>query len=144
MYDAITPINASGITSTSLTTTTIHIWCCRRACKGTYYSLKLKIIILISLQPENGTFEWILLILSAWSRCNLRINAWSLTYPCNVWPSRDIKDTDQCLIPSFTTQQFWLLIIKTIILLNQIIKNWKIKGCKNMKAKAWGELSVPF
>jgi len=190
LYDAITPINASGITSsTSLTaTTTIHTWCCRPVCKGTDYLLKLLIIILIStwewkfwvnivdldslismqfrdqcLIPElslqcmtiTGYQRW-RSMLDPWKIpavydhhgiSKMEINAWSLKYPCSVWPSRDIKDGDQCLILRLTTQNFWLLIIQTIItiiLLNQIIKSWKIKGCKNMKAKAWGELSVPF
>ena len=147
MYDAITPINASGITSsTSLTTTTtIHTWCCRPVCKGTDYLLKLLIIILIStwewkfwvntvdldslismqfrdqcLIPElslqcmtiTGYQRW-RSMLDPWKIpavydhhgiSKTEINAWSLKNPCSVWPSRDIKDGDQCLIPEISLQ----------------------------------------
>ena len=126
MYDAITPINASGITSsTSLTTTTtIHTWCCRPVCKGTDYLLKLLIIILISiwewkfwvnsvdldqldLDAIQGSMldPWIIpAVYDHHGISKMEINAWSLNYPCSVWPSRNIKDGDQCLINELSLQ----------------------------------------
>ena len=167
MYDAITPINASGITSsTSLTTTTtIHTWCCRPVCKGTDYLLKLLIIILISiwewkfwvnsvdldqldLDAIQGSMldPWIIpAVYDHHGISKMEINAWSLKNPFSVWPSRDIKDGDQCLIPELSLQ---CMTITEYQRWRSMLDQWIIPavydyhGISKMEINAWS-LKIP-